>query len=59
MAQEAVYELTKSPDLAILTAAKESVEKNPGKKTIHQTTATIELRIKAFLIIVSLSVLGE
>ena len=59
MAQDAVYELTNSPDFAILTAANESVEKKPGKKIINQITATAELRIRALRIIVSLSVRGE
>ena len=37
-AQEAVYELVNSPVLAISTAAKESPEKNPGKKMIQKMT---------------------
>ena len=44
-AQEAVYELVSSPDLAMSTAAKESPEKNPGKKTIQQPKRKSELRI--------------
>ena len=35
-AQEAVYELVRSPVFAISTAAKESPEKNPGKKMIQK-----------------------
>jgi len=35
-AHDAVKEFVSSPDFAIWTAPKESPEKNPGKKIIHQ-----------------------
>jgi hypothetical protein len=55
MAQEAVYELVSSPDLAISTAAKESPEKKPGKNTIHQKIWTNEFLSKECLSSVFLS----